>query len=40
LCRYASAAPEAVTKTTVATAAGCPNLVWSLWDVIELDGRG
>ena len=37
---HASAAPEPVTKTTVVTAAGCPNLVWSLWDVIELDGRG
>ena len=24
----------------VNTAAGCPDLVWSTWDVIELDGRG
>ena len=37
---FSSAVPLPVTRATVTTAAGCPDLTWSLWDVIELDGRG
>jgi hypothetical protein len=36
---YSSAAPQPVTKTVVATAAGRPDLIWSLWAGLRYQTR-
>lgn len=37
---YATARPKPVTRRVAVTAAGKPDIAWTAWDVIDVDGRG